>query len=142
MTYPPKSKSNKIESIEKNQIIDSRVYMHFLPYWLINFSISWCIILQENSIPRSMNGDWWIVWLRFIWETQHLLEWHIPQNKSNKIESFALKKYCYTSLHGYFLPYWFINYSISWCMFKKIQFPVQWKANRVATTIFGDTAAF
>ena len=33
----------------------------------------------------------WIVWLRFLWETQHLLEWHNPQNKNNKIEGFGGK---------------------------------------------------
>ena len=56
MTYPPKVKVTKLSQLRKTKLLLHEFTCIFLPYWLINYSISWCI-LQENSIPRSMNGE-------------------------------------------------------------------------------------
>ena len=40
-----------------------------------------------------------------------------------------------------FLAYNLINDKILWCIFKKIEFPVQWVVNCVATILARDTAA-
>ena len=56
MTYPPKVKVTKLSQLRKTTLLLHEFTCIFSTYWLMNYSISWCI-LQENSIPRSMNGE-------------------------------------------------------------------------------------
>ena len=60
--------------------------------------------------------------------------------KDSIYNSILLKKYDYMSLYAFFYYadlYIIVEYGI---FLKKIQFPVQWGANREATTIVEDTA--
>ena len=69
-------------------------------------------MMHSSRNINSPFNEWWIVWLRFIWETQHLLEWHALKIRVTKFWRLR-KNHCYTSLHV-FLPYLLVNYSISW----------------------------
>ena len=74
----------------RKKIITTRVYVHFLPYWLINYSISLCI-LQDNSIPYSMRGE--SCGFDDFWRHSRLL---------NDISPIAKQNNYYTSLHAFF----------------------------------------
>ena len=84
------------------------------------------IVMYSSREIYSPFNEWLIVWLLFVWETQYLLEWHTPQNKNNKIESFA-KNIIATRVYMHFLPYLLINYSISWCILQINSIPYSMK---------------
>ena len=114
--------------------------MHFFTI-LIN-ELQYIVMYSSRKFNSPFN-EWWIVWLRFMWGTQHLLEWHTPQNKSNKIESFAKKKIIATRVYMHFLPYWLINNSIYIVMYSSRKFNSPFTERRIVLLrLFLETEQF
>ena len=119
MTYPPKVKVTKLSQLRKTTLLLHEFTCIFSPYWLMNYSISWCI-LQENSIPRSMNGE--SCGYDLCGGHSIFLNDIPPKIKVTKLSRLG-KEIIATRVYMHFFTHWIINYSISWCILQENSIP-------------------
>ena len=72
------------------KIIDTRVYMHFIFITILINKLQNIVMYSSRKFNSPFN-EWWIAWLRFIWETHHLLEWDTPKFKVTKLSHLRKK---------------------------------------------------